>query len=44
MMDTVVYILSSVASIALPFGFTFGSFVVFLWSVPLIMRFFKSIF
>jgi len=43
-MDTVVYILSSVASISLPFGFTFGAFVVFCWSIPLIMRLFKSIF
>lgn len=43
-MEIVAHVLSSVASIALPFGFTFGVFCVFVWSVPMIVRLFKSIF
>lgn len=43
-MELVAHVLSSVASISLPFGFTFGHFLLFLWSVPLIMHLFKSIF
>lgn len=43
-MQLVYHVLSSVANIQLPFGFTFGIFLLFLWSVPLIFKFFKSIF
>lgn len=37
-------ILAQVANIALPFGFTFGAMIVFIWSIPLLIKLFKSIF
>lgn len=43
-MSEVIKILSSAFNIMLPFGFTFGAMVVFLWSIPLIPKLFKSIF
>lgn len=43
-MQLVAHVLSSVASIPLPFGFDFGHFLLFCWSIPLLFRFFKSIF
>ena len=43
-MELVSFVLHSVASIQLPFGFDFGHFLLFCWSIPLLFRFFKSIF
>lgn len=43
-MQTIIYILSQAAGIMLPFGFTLGTLVVFVWSVPMVVRFIKSIF
>lgn len=43
-MEVVYQILGSVASISLPTGFTFGAFIVFIWSIPLLPKLFKSIF
>lgn len=43
-MSIVNTILVSVANIMLPFGFTFGALVVFLWSIPLLIKLFKDIF
>lgn len=43
-MSVVIQILSSVSNIMLPFGFTFGAMIVFVWSIPILMRLFKSIF
>lgn len=37
-------ILANVANIMLPFGFTFGAMIVFVWSIPLLIKLFKSIF
>lgn len=37
-------ILVNVANIMLPFGFTFGVMIVFVWSIPLLIKLFKSIF
>lgn len=44
MVQLLAYILSCAYSIVLPFGFTFGAFIIMLWSLPLIIRFIKSIF
>lgn len=43
-MSVVIYILSQVSGIVLPFGFTFGAMIVFVWSIPIIMKLFKQIF
>lgn len=43
-MEVINTILISVANIMLPFGFTLGAFVVFVWSIPLLIKLFKSIF
>lgn len=43
-MVVVYQILSEVSSIMLPFGFTFGAMIIFIWSIPMLLRFFKSIF
>lgn len=43
-MAVVIQILSEVSSIVLPFGFTFGVFCVAIWSIPMLVRFIKSIF
>lgn len=43
-MEVVYQILNSVASLSLPTGFSFGTFIVFIWSIPLLPRLFKSIF
>lgn len=40
----IVQILSSAFNIVLPFGFTFGIMCVTFWSLPMIVRFIKSIF
>ena len=42
--DLIVQILSSAFNIVLPFGFTFGIFCVFCWSIPLLIRLIKKIF
>lgn len=44
MVDLIVYILQCAFSITLPFGFTFGIMCVFLWTIPMLIRFIKSIF
>lgn len=44
MTQLIATILSAAFNIALPFGFSFGVFVMFLWSLPLIVKFIKSIF
>ena len=43
-MTIVMQILNGVSNIQLPFGFTFGVFIVFLWSIPLLPKLFKMIF
>lgn len=43
-MTVVIQILSQVSGIVLPFGFTFGALCIFVWSIPMLLRFFKSIF
>ena len=43
-LSTIVYLLQQVAGIMLPFGFTFGTLIIFLWSIPLLIKFFKMIF
>lgn len=43
-MQIVLHVLSEVAGIMLPFGFTFGVLIIFLWTIPLLIKFFKSIF
>ena len=42
--DLIIQIMSSAFNIMLPFGFTFGIFIVMVWSIPLVIRLFKSIF
>ena len=42
--ELIIQIMSSAFNIALPFGFSFGIFCVAVWSLPLIVRLFKSIF
>lgn len=37
-------IMSSAFNIMLPFGFSFGIFCVAIWTLPMIVRLFKSIF
>lgn len=45
MTDLITQILSSAFNIQLPyFGFSFGILCVMIWSIPLIVRFIKSIF
>lgn len=44
MIDLISLVLSSAWSISLPFGFSFGVFILFVWSFPLVVRFIKSIF
>lgn len=44
MYELIATVLSSAWSIALPFGFSFGAFILFVWSFPLVVRFIKSIF
>lgn len=43
-LDVIYQILNSAASIQLPFGFTLGAMVVFVFSIPLLLKFIKSIF
>ena len=38
------HIMSSAFNIMLPFGFSFGIFCVAVWTLPMIVRLFKSIF
>ena len=40
----IVMVLQSAFNIVLPFGFTFGVFIVFLWSIPLIVKLIGKIF
>ena len=42
--ELIVQILQSAFNIALPFGFTFGVFIVFIWSIPLIIKLIGKIF
>lgn len=42
-MEVVIQILSEVSSIVLPFGFTFGTLIIFLWSIPLLGKLIKSL-
>ena len=44
MQDLIVQILSSAFNIALPYGFTFGTFIVFIWSIPLVVKLISKIF
>lgn len=44
MTGLIVHVLSSAFDIMLPFGFTFGIFCVFIWTIPMIVRLLKSIF
>lgn len=44
MISLISQIMSSAFNIVLPFGFTFGIFIVAIWTMPMIVRLFKSIF
>lgn len=43
-MQLTIHVLQSVFNIALPFGFSFGALYVFLFSIPLMLKFIKQIF
>ena len=43
-MDIVYQVFREVSSIQLPTGFSFGSFILFLWSVPLVLILIKKFF
>lgn len=42
--DLIIQILQSAFSLQLPFGFTFGMFVVMCWSIPLLPKLIKMLF
>lgn len=44
MASIITYILSSAFNIILPFGFSFGIMIVTVWTLPMLIRFIKSIF
>ena len=44
MQSLLVQIFSSAFNIILPFGMTFGVFIVSLWSLPLLVKLIKSLF
>lgn len=44
MQALIIQILSSAFNIALPYGFTFGAFIVFIWSIPLVVKLIGKIF
>lgn len=44
MQNLIVQVLSSAFNIVLPFGMTFGVFVVSLWSLPLLVKLIKQLF
>lgn len=44
MYDLIIQIMQSAFTIPLPFGFSFGIMCVTFWTLPMLMRFLKSIF
>lgn len=42
-MNIIIQILSEVSGIMLPMGFTFGTLILFLWSLPLLGKLIKSL-